>query len=197
MSSKRDEEESDRDSTKEKSKRHKNSRSQEYRTATLLSLGAVILSVLALASAFVSPGIMTPRSVMARHSNGGYAAIGATCTHYPGAEVSISVPGAGTVIVSATVGVGVNHTFGISDTAVIVVGSSTSECTVNNYTAFVSVPYSLPTDPYHFITVPLLRSFSVDASSTMTFYVNGLMSLGASSGDRFDSASLVAVFYPR
>jgi len=79
----------------------------------------------------------------------------------------------------------------------IVIATSATECTLNNYTAFVSVPFSLPTDPFHFTTVPLLRPFSVNGPATVTFYVNGVMSLGADAGDRFDSASLVAVYYPR
>ena len=68
---------------------------------------------------------------------------------------------------------------------------------MNNYTAWVSVPFSLPTDPYHFTTVPVLRPFSVNGPATVTFYVNAVMYLGADAGDRFDSASLVAVYHPR
>ncbi len=37
--------------------------------------------------------------------------------------------------------------------------------------------------------------FAVGAGSH-TFYVNGVMASGADANDRFDSASLVAVFYP-
>lgn len=134
--------------------------------------------------------------MMAHASRGGPVTIGSTCTHYPGAEVTIRAPGAGTVVVSATVGVGINHDVGISDEARIVVAASATDCAVNDYAAFVSVPPSLPTDPFHFATVPLLRPFPVSGPASLTVYVNGVMAQGADARDRFDSASLVAVYYP-
>ena len=170
------------------------SRTWDSLTAVRLSAIAIIISIIALIAAIFVPG---PKSIMAQNSVGGPEPIGGTCTHYPGAEVSITVPGAGTVVVAATVGVGINHTAGISDEARIVIATSTTECTITDSTAFVSVPFTLPTDPYHYTTVPILHSFSVSGSGTVTFYVNGVMALGADSGDRFDSASLVAVYNPR
>ena len=166
------------------------------RTAQRLSTLAALLAVLALAVALVVPSLVGPGSRTAHASRGGPLLIAATCTHYTGAEVSIAVPGSGTVVVSATVGVGINHTYGVSDTARLVLGSSASDCALDNTTAFVSVPFSLPTDPFHYTTVPLLRSFPVAAAATVTFYSNGIMDAGAGPGDRFDSASLTAVYYP-
>ena len=145
--------------------------------------------------ALLIPGAPGPGTLMAQNSHGGPMRIGSTCTHYLGAEVTIAVPGPGTVVVSATVGVGVNHSFGTNDEARIIVAASDSECAITNYTAFVSVPQTLSTDPFHFQTVSVLRPFAVGAGSH-TFYVNGVMASGADANDRFDSASLVAVFYP-
>ena len=122
--------------------------------------------------------------------------IGSTCTHYPGADVVILLPRAGTVVVSATVGVGINHTFGLADEARIVIAASDSDCAITNSTAFVSVPASSPQDSAYYVTVPLLRSFPVAGAGTYVVHVNGVMALGADSYDRFDSASLVAAFYP-
>ena len=186
--------EQEAESTEKITKGRMKMRLRESPNTALLTMVAVVVAVVALIIALVVP---RPGPITSQNSYGGYAAIGSSCTNYPGARVSITVPGAGTIVVSATVGVGINHTFGISDTALIVVAASAMECTVNNYAAWVSVPYSLPTDPYHFTTVPILRSFIVDAAGTMTFYVNGIMTLGADANDRFDSASLVAVYYPR
>ncbi len=132
---------------------------------------------------------------MAHNSRGGPFTIGSSCTHYPGAEVAIRVPGPGTVVVSATVGVGIGHEFGIADEARIVVAFSKTDCALNNHTAFVSVPPTLPTDRLHFVTVPLLRPFVVPIGGSYTYYVNGVMAQGADATDRFDSASLVATFY--
>jgi len=166
------------------------------RIARRLAMLAVVLSMIALVLVVLLPGPTAPGTLMAHRSRGGPATIGATCTRYPGAEVSIQVPGPGTVVVSATVGVGVGHEFGFDDEPRIVVAASSTDCSLNNYTAFVSVPATLPTDPVHFETVPLLRPFPVSSGGTYTYYVNGVMARGADAGDRFDSASLVAVFYP-
>ena len=168
---------------------------RQRRIALGLSALAVVLSALALGAALLASGL-APRTLVAQASRGGPVTIGATCTHYPGAQVSISVPGPGTVVVSATVGVGINHTFGLNDTARIVVASSPMDCTLDNYTGFISVPRALSTDSAYFETIPLLRAFGVSGRSTITIYVNGVMDSGFDPRDRFDSASLVATFYP-
>ncbi len=197
MPPKREKTTSYRGSKTEESGEDETSSSQGSPTAIRLSTIAVVLSVIAIVIAFLVPGPAPPGSIMAQHSVGGPATIGSTCTHYVGAEVSISAPGPGTIVVIATVGVGVNHSFGLSDEARIVIATSPTDCTLNNFTAFVSVPYSLPTDPFHFETVPLSRPFNVNGPATVTFYINGVMAHGADASDRFDSASIVAVFYPR
>jgi len=133
---------------------------------------------------------------MAEGSVGGTSPIGPVCTHYPGAEVSLVAPATGKIVVSATVGVGVRHFNGINDTALIVVAATSTDCTLNNYSAFVSVPGTLPSNPSYFETVPIVRPFAISADGTYTFYVNAAMLQGWDPADRFDSASVVAVYYP-
>ena len=166
------------------------------RTASYLSLLAIILSILALAAAFLVPGPRIPENVMAEHSRGGPFLIGLNCTHYAGAEVTLRVPGPGSIVVQATVGVGLGHTAGTADEVRIVLATTKMECTLNNQTAFVSIPASLASDSTYYATVPLLRAFPVSVAGSFTFYVNGVMAQGAGATDRFDSASLVAVFHP-
>ncbi len=184
-----------KESSEEKGKAPRKGRS----IARRVSLGALVVSVMALAAALLVPGPQGPagrETVMASNAYGGVQTIGSACTHYSGAEVTIQVPSAGTVVVSATVGVGINHAAGAADEARIVVATSEAECTLNNYMAFVSVPPTLATDSLHFETVPLLRPFAVAGAGPLTVYVNGIMEFGADPADRFDSASLVATFYP-
>lgn len=161
-----------------------------------LSVLAVALSLVAIVVAVLMPGPPGAGTIMAQGSQGGPVTIGSTCTHYPGAEVVITVPRAGAVVVSATVGVGINHTFAVADEARIVLATSDTDCAITDSTAFVSVPASSPQDSAYYVTVPLLRSFPVAGAGTYAFRVNGVMAQGADSYDRFDSASLVATFYP-
>jgi len=155
---------------------------------------AVVLAAILLV-AVIAIRLAPAGTRMAEHATGGTSPIGPTCTHYPGAEVSIVAPGAGTVVVSATVGVGLRHEFGTLDEARIVVAATSTDCSLTNHTAFVSVPSSLFSDAFHFETVPILRSFAVPGAGTYTFYVNAVMAQGWDTGDRFDSASLVAVYH--
>jgi len=166
------------------------------RKGTALNVLAVLLAAIALGAAFMVPWTLGPRTLVARESHGGTAAISTSCTHYVGAEVTISVPGRGTIVVSATVGVGINHTFGVNDEARISVAASDAECGITDYTAFVSVPAPLARDSSYYETVPLLRPFAVSGAGEYTFYVNGVMAQGADANDRFDSASLVATYHP-
>lgn len=172
-------------------------RTRGPRSRLWLNILAVALAAAALAAAVIVPRSGSPGHVVAEASRGGPVTIGTNCTHYPGAEVTIQLPGPGTVVVSATVGIGIGHQFGVDDEARISLAGSPGDCTLDNYTAFVSVPATLPTDPYHFETVPLLRSFHVSAAGSYTVYVNAVMARGYDPRDRFDSASLVAEFYPR
>jgi len=159
--------------------------------AALAVAVASVLLVAVVASRFVPPS-----AGMAEHSAGGPSPIGPTCVHYPGAEISITAPAAGTVVVSATVGVGIGHVFGTNDTARIAVAATSTDCVITNYTAFVSVPASLPSSTSYFETVPLLRPFRISSGGSYTMYVTGIMTEGWDLADRFDSASLVAVYHP-
>ncbi len=167
------------------------------RPGVLWSVLALAVAIIVLAATFIV--LRAPSAVprVARNSVGGSVTIGASCTHYPGAEVTVGVPDtSGVIVVSATVGVGLNHTFGLADASRIVVAASSTDCALDNYSAWASVPTAQPSDSAYYETLPLLRTFRVTAAGTYTFYVNGIAVQGSDPGDRFDSASLVATFYP-
>jgi len=120
--------------------------------------------------------------------------IGSVCTHYTGSDVTVTVPGPGTIVIWATVSVGLNHTIGTIDSAWILLSDRASDCVRGPSTGY---GYVWGADPsgMHYETVPLLRSFSVSGSGSTTYGVNGIMSLGQDSGDTFVSAFITAVFY--
>ena len=137
-----------------------------------------------------------PGSLMAYDELDSQVAIGSICTHYVGAEVTISVPGPGTIVVSAVVQVQVDHTSSSADDIVfLVVSAMTTDCALAPSTAVVNVIAGEPIGAYA-KTVPIMRGFAVNAAGTYTYNVNGVMWMGASASDAFLRAVTVAVFYP-
>jgi hypothetical protein len=118
---------------------------------------------------------------MAWDGNDAIVLINPQCTHYSGAEVTITVPGPGTIIVNAVVMIDGNHIQGWRDNGWINVANSTTDCTDNPYISLIVVPSSAPTDQY-WESVPVLRPVNVSAAGTHTFYVNGVMINGVGPG---------------
>ena len=192
---------------------------------TILSVVAVILAVAALTMSLVIPGpagapgapglngtdgtdgATGPQgpqgpqgppgngTLMARAAEGVAADIASTCTRFTGAEVTIDVPGPGTVVVTAVVVLDVSHTSGTRDLANVVIQQALTTCPIDPYRGLVVVQAGLPTDSYA-VNVPLQRPFTVSGTGTITLGVNGQMAQGHDAGDQFYTASLVAVFYP-
>lgn len=141
-----------------------------------------------------------PGTIMATSSaaNYGQQVIG-TCDHYTGAEVTITVPSAGTVMVTAVVDLAVYHTNGERDVYVLVVSNSSSTCTyfANYYAAWVDIPYTDPTN-LEGPSRTILQPFIMTAAGTYTFYVNGVDYYYPTNPDLtyFARSAMVAVFYP-
>lgn len=141
------------------------------------------------------PGPPGPGTLLASDSHLQSQPIGASCTTYIGPTVQLSVPAAGTVVVTAVVRLAIDHVLGTDDVAYVVVTNGTIDCTLDATTGVVLVPAQQATGGYS-ESVTVLRSFDMASASTFTVYVNGVMTSGASFGDAFSAASIVAVYYP-
>lgn len=128
-------------------------------------------------------------------SHAGVQTIGATCTHYAGAEVTVTVPGSGRVVVMTTLRLQLNHTAGTMDVSWSFVGSAPTDCVVDANPAVYTVEAMVPSVIGTFTTF-VLKAFAVSGAGTFTFYVNGQMPSGQDAADTFLAASMVAVFYP-
>lgn len=118
--------------------------------------------------------------------------IGATCTNYEGASVTIDAPASGTVVVEADVWIKIDHTNGTRDTANICLDQIISGCSalcsnIENVADDANNSY------YH--EVHLKKEFIVSAGTT-TFSINGRMMYGQDAGDQFASSDMTAVYYP-
>jgi len=145
-------------------------------------------------------GIPGPGTIMATSSAADYGQqVVGTCDHYTGAEVTITVPSAGVIMVTAIVDLAVYHTNGQRDVYVLVVSNSTTTCDYfsNNYAGWVDVPYTDPTN----LESPqrtLMQPFTLTGGGTFTFYVNGVDYYYPSNADLtyFARSNMMAVFYP-
>jgi hypothetical protein len=142
-----------------------------------------------------TPGSTGPGSLVANSSTSLPTTIGATCTNEQGGSISITVPSSGIVVVTAQAWFELNHTLDVANTAAIVVGNSSTDCSARPYTWVVGIPALAPTSPTLDESAYSQRPFSVTAG-TFTFYLNGFMITGQNSGDMFLGGNLLATFYP-
>ena len=134
-------------------------------------------------------------TIMASDTNQGGFLIGSSCTHYTGSAVTITVAGPGTIVVTATVTIQIEHTVSVRDSVELFLGTSNSDCNPDPFYAAWRVDTNIPTSTHWFPT-PLQETFTISTAGTYTFYLNGIMNEGASAGDIFSHSSMVAVFYP-
>ncbi|HTD81891.1 MAG TPA: hypothetical protein VK723_07060 [Thermoplasmata archaeon] len=121
--------------------------------------------------------------------------INATCTHYANANVSITVPGPGTIIASATIQVTLTHSAGTEDLVWTFIDTMPTACTLGSRLLIANVEEAEGAGNY-IETIPGIRPLDVTSAGTYSFYIDGFMVNGQSFGDEFTRAELVAVFYP-
>lgn len=183
---------------------------------TWLGMAALVISIVALGVSVAAPGPtgpagatgatgatgpqgpqgpVGPGTVMATNSTSRVVAMGSTCTNYDTAALTILVPRAGRIEVSADVMLEIGHTAGLQDNAWTMISNDTTTCTIDPSMAIFLVPDTLPSGDY-WGTVPMMKNYTVPAAGPYRFYVNGMMFSGDSVGDDFFFGYLAAVFYP-
>jgi hypothetical protein len=173
-----------------------------------LSAAAITIAIFALILSIAIPGPegrtgppgpagpTAGRTIAAYDEQEGGWTINATCTHYANAEVSITVPGPGTIVAYATIQVTLAHASGIEDLVWMFIGVTPADCTLGSRLIIANVEEA-EGDGNYIETVPGIRPLDVSGPGTYSFYVTGFMQNGQSQGDEFTRAELVAVFYPQ
>lgn len=108
--------------------------------------------------------------------------------------MTITVPGPGTVVVSANAEFQIQHASGTTDLVFLYLGTSTSSCVADAFSERHSIPGNLPTDTYNF-GMFVQKPFAIAAAGTYTVYLNPSMVV-ASANDWITDAAMIAVFYP-
>jgi len=187
-------------------------------SAVSLTLGVVAL-IVALIGVIVNPGAAGPAgpvgadgqqgpqgnegptgppgtgSILATNVSRETTTIQTICTHYAKAEVTITVPSQGTIVVSTVVQIYIDHTYGTTDSWYVVHGLSAVDCGTWSQAAVGSVPANVDSEGFLRESVFVQTTFDVSAG-TFTYYVNGYMISGQSANDWFWFSNSVAVFYP-
>jgi hypothetical protein len=118
-----------------------------------------------------------------------------TCTHHTNGNVTITVPGPGTIVVTSTVKISLDHTAGTDDVPRVFIGTNATDCTIDAWRAFLTISETQATDTY-WVNIFVQKPFTIPAAGTYTYYVNGNMWSGQSGGDIYLASGTIAVFYP-
>jgi len=140
----------------------------------------------------------SPRSLIGMTTAGATTNIGSTCTNYADGSITVVAPVAGRVLLHADAWVIIDHTAGVRDFLEVYIGTSPTDCAYymnGGYPTATSVEAAEPT-MYKTTTVPITKAWGLFSPGTYTFYLNGIMSSGQSSGDYFFYANLSATFIP-
>lgn len=124
----------------------------------------------------------------------GNVGIAATCTNFAQANITITAPTAGTVIVRANVGITLGHTTGSQNDLYANIASTATDCgQAYGYRNYWVQTASEPTGTYYHM-LPLTNIFTVSAGSN-TFYVNASHTQGTGTHS-FQFAGVDATFIP-
>jgi hypothetical protein len=168
----------------------------------ILAIIALVLSVAAAGIAFSkAPASQSPAEaiVTATSNSSTYDWMGG-CAGINGANISITVPGAGTVAVEATVsGYGV-HASGSVDQVILTLSTSFGVCPSDLWsTTMVYIDSAVASENFA-ATGVVFQPFVVGSAGTYTFHVNGDSTLSAPGvlfpDDWFSGVIMSAVFYP-
>lgn len=192
--------------------------------SSILAIAALVLAVVALVVAGVFPGPIGPMGPAG--TNGATGATGATGPTGPAGAgtlmnysqddpwavgglplvlctnvlvLNLTVPRAGTIIVTSTTHLWIEHTAGTTDTWIAMTSQSSTDCTDSNMSLVAydgNIPDSWPSASLVNEVGSTANAFPVATAGAYTFYLNVRMSAGESTGDRVSEASMVAVFYP-
>lgn len=141
------------------------------------------------------PGTLMNNTRSSPWMTGGLPLVGCTNVHV----LNLTIPSAGTVVMTSTVHVWVDHTSGTTDSWSFHNTDSPTDCSdsTTNRTRYSSeIPGSWPTDTFINQAGTVTTAFPMAAAGTYPFYLNVNMLAGEGAGDGVSEAETVLVFYP-
>ncbi|HEV2428513.1 MAG TPA: collagen-like protein, partial [Thermoplasmata archaeon] len=145
-----------------------------------------------------APGAAGPGAIVHQAFSAATTPLSPNCTFYARDNVTFTVSGPGTVVLTGSITMAVFHTSGFSANYVVSFWNTTSPCVpLSNHFVIGDVLTSTPTGGYD-VVLGLAQSYTLPAAGTYTFAVIGtaLYSTGSTDQVDFYYGSVVGVFYP-
>jgi hypothetical protein len=139
-----------------------------------------------------------PPNVMDSNKSSGTSSLaGGGVVHHTGAQVTLTVPGPGYIVVESRVWFVFDHTIGTADKLVMEhsTSSSSNSGIYSNY-YFWEDPASLGTEPDLDRTCLVSNTFEITSDGTYTYYLIGWMTSGSNAGDRFAYSQTTGIYHP-
>ncbi len=137
-----------------------------------------------------------PPNIIDTHNESAIVGIGSSVTQYDNAEVTLTVPGPGYIVVTSNVWIHLSHTEGTTDKVYLSNSPSPTALGGWNSTTTWEIPSSWPTDSQIGRTFCVTSTFDVDLAGTYSYYLVGQMYYGVNVGDRFWFAQMTGIYYP-
>jgi hypothetical protein len=114
--------------------------------------------------------------------------------------ISLTVPQAGTIVVTSSLHFWIEHTVGTADGIAFMHRTDPGDCNLafspNPSWFLTEITGGIPSDPTINTQGSLVTAFSIAGAGTYTYYTNAIMWSGESASDRIVDGTTVAVFYP-
>ncbi len=118
------------------------------------------------------------------------------CMDLPFLNVTITAPSDGFVATWAQVNAYIDHDLGTEDLWIFLIETSPTDCVNLEGFSLDTVSADIPSDSNMQRSSSLQAIFPISAGQTVTYYVNGYMTIGWDVDDVFGRGSIIAVFYP-
>jgi len=141
-------------------------------------------------------GAWQPQHVVDTHETETPQTIPTSVGQLGGAEVSLTVPGPGLIVITTKVWVTLSHTTGTIDRLLLNHSDSSSSLGGTATLVYEEVPSEYPTVSNLDRTFTVVSSHAVASAGTYTFYLVGRMDSGGDASDDFNNCHMVAVYYP-
>ncbi|MCK4679806.1 hypothetical protein KAT82_01665 [bacterium] len=139
-----------------------------------------------------------PPNIIDTHNDNATVVIGSSATQYDDAQVTLTVPGPGYIVVTSSVRVKISHTYGTMDNLELCNSTSSSSFGSDYWFSMVDeeIPSSYPTDTDIDRHFSVHSTHEVTASGSYTYYLVGRMVSGQDSSDRFWFTQMTGIYYP-